>query len=300
MAKSILHAIESGMSGFSKGQRRIAEFILQHSDKAAFMTANRLGKTVGVSESTVVRFAAELGCEGYPGMRRALREMLHSHLTSTQRIQAAGNLFNSRDILTSVIQSDMEKLRLAAEQSDQAAFEDVVDRIMAARHIYIFGVRSSMFVAGYLNFYMHLLFENVTLVHSSAAGEIFEQLFRVGPHDVMLAISFPRYSKVTLSTVQFARDRGAEIIAVTDNQQSPVYEMADAALLSPSEMISFVDSMVAPLSLMNALLVALGTRMGTNVSQTFGTLEDIWNTYDVFGKTDEEYIEYTNEESQKS
>lgn len=288
MAKGILHVIEDGMSGFSKGQRRIAEFILQNYEKAAFMTANRLGKTVGVSESTVVRFASELGYEGYPGMQRALQEMLRSCLTSTQRIQAAGDIYSSQDILNAVIQSDMDKLRVVAAKADREAFRDVVDRILSARHIYILGVRSSTFVAGYLNFYMHLLFENVTLVQSSAAGEIFEQLFRVGQEDVMIAISFPRYSRVTVNSVRFAKDRGAAIIAVTDTRRSPVYEMADAALLVPSEMISFVDSMVAPLSLMNALLVALGARMGTDVSKTFGTLEDIWNTYEVFGKADDE------------
>ena len=167
-------------------------------------------------------------------------------------------------------------------------FNDVVERILKARHIYILGVRSSYFVAGYLNFYMHLLFENVTLVQSNAAGEIFEQLFRIGPEDVMIAISFPRYSKVTMNTVKFAQDRGATIIAVTDNELSPVYQMSDAALLAPCEMISFVDSMVAPLSIMNALLVSLAYRMGTDVSTTFAELEDIWNEYGVFGKMDDE------------
>ena len=148
--------------------------------------------------------------------------------------------------------------------------------------------RSSSFVAGYLNFYLHLLSENVTLVQSNAAGEIFEQLLRIGPGDVMVAISFPRYSKVTMNTVQFAQDRGATIVAITDNELSPVYQMAEAALLAPSEMISFVDSMVAPLSLINALLIAVGRRMGTDVSRTFADLEDIWNKYGVFGKMDDE------------
>ena len=284
MAKSILHIIESGMRGFSKGQKRIAEYILQNYDKAAFMTASKLGRLVGVSESTVVRFASELGYDGYPSMQRALQEMIRSRLTSTQRIQAAGDLFSNQDILSAVIQSDMDKLRVVTDEADRAEF----DRIMAARHIYILGVRSSTFVAGYLNFYLHLLFENVTLVQSNAAGEIFEQLFRVGPEDVMIAISFPRYSKVTMNTVKFAKDRGASVIAVTDNELSPVYQMADDALLAPSEMISFVDSMVAPMSLINALLIAIGYRMRSDVSRTFADLEDIWNEYGVFGKMDDE------------
>ena len=222
MAKSILHTIESSMSGFSKGQKRIAGYILENYDKAAFMTASKLGKLVGVSESTVVRFASELGYDGYPSMQRALQEMIRSRLTSTQRIQAAGDLFDRQDLLGAVLQSDIDKLREIVAEADRTEFDNVVERIMGARHIYILGVRSSSFVAGYLNFYMHLLCENVTLVQSNAAGEIFEQLFRIGPEDVMLAISFPRYSKVTMNTVKFAQDRGASIIAITDNELSPV------------------------------------------------------------------------------
>ena len=277
MAKSILHTIERNMPTFSKGQKRIADYILQNYDKAAFMTASKLGKLSGVSESTVVRFASELGYDGYPSMQRALQEMIRSRLTSTQRIQASA-----------VIQSDMDKLRMVAEEADRTEFNKVVDLILGAGHLYILGVRTSSFVAGYLNFYLHLLSENVTLVQSNAAGEIFEQLLRIGPGDVMIAISFPRYSKVTMNTVKFAQDRGATIVAITDNELSPVYQMAEAALLAPSEMISFVDSMVAPLSLINALLIAVGSRMRSDVSRTFAELEDIWNAYGVFGKMDDE------------
>ena len=288
VANSILHTIESGMAGFSKGQKRIANYILQNYDKAAFMTASKLGTKVGVSESTVVRFASELGYDGYPSMQRALQEMIRSRLTSTQRIQAAGDLLSGQDLLSAVVQSDMDKLRMMVGEADRKEFDRVVDKIMEARHIYILGVRSSSYVAGYLNFYMHLLFENVTLVQSNAAGEIFEQLLRVGPGDVMIAISFPRYSNVTMNTVKFAQDRGATIVAITDNMLSPVYQLSDAALLAPCEMISFVDSMVAPLSLVNALLIAVGYRLGTDVSRTFAELEDIWNAYGVFGKVDDE------------
>ena len=288
MAKNILHTIEQNMSGFSKGQKRIGHYILENYDKAAFMTASKLGKLVGVSESTVVRFAAELGYDGYPNMQRALQEMIRSRLTSTQRIQAAGDLFSGQNVLSAVVQSDIEKLRLMASRADRNEFEQVVDKIMSAKHIYILGVRSSSFVAGYLNFYLHLLFENVTLVQTNAAGEIFEQLFRIGPDDVMIAISFPRYSQITVNTVKFARDRGSGIIAITDNELSPVSQMADASLRAPCEMLSFVDSMVAPLSLINALLIAVGARMGTDASKTFAELEDIWNAYGVFGKMDDE------------
>ena len=276
------------MASFSKGQKRIAQYILEHYDKAAFMTASKLGALVEVSESTVVRFASELGYEGYPGMQRALQEMIRSRLTSTQRLQAADNRFSGQDMLGAVVQSDIEKLRDMAAQADRQEFDRVVGRIIGARHVYILGTRSSAYVAGYLHFYLHLLFEKVTLVQSNAAGEIFEQLFRIGPEDVVIAISFPRYSQVTVNTVKFARDRGAAIIAVTDNDLSPAYQLSDAALLAPCEMISFVDSMVAPLSLVNALLVALAHRLGADVSATFSQLEDIWNEYGVFGKMDDE------------
>lgn len=274
------------MGGFSKGQKRIAAYILENYDKAAFMTASRLGLLAGVSESTVVRFASELGYDGYPSMQRALQDMIRSRLTSTQRIQAAGNMF--QDVLPAVIQSDIDKLRQMQSRSNQSEFDRVVDKLIASRHVYILGVRSSSFVAGYLHFYMHLLSENVTLIQSNAAGEMFEQMLRMGPGDVLIAISFPRYSRVTINTVKFARDRGAEIVAITDNELSPVYQLSDAALLAPCEMISFVDSMVAPLSLINALLVALSNRFGADVAATFAELEDIWNEYGVFGKMDDE------------
>ena len=288
MAKSILHTIESNLSDFSKGQKRIAGYILENYDKAAFMTASKLGKLVGVSESTVVRFATVLGYDGYPNMQRALQEMIRSRLTSTQRIQQAGERLDQEDMLGAVLNTDIENLREMEAHADRNDFNEVVERIQKARNIYILGVRSSSFVAGYLNFYMHLLFENVTLVQSNAAGEILGQLFRIGPEDVLIAISFPRYSKVTINTVKFARDRGATIIAMTDNDLSPIYQMSDAALLAPCEMISFVDSMAAPVSVINALLLALANRVGADVSATFEELEDIWNEYSVFGKMDDE------------
>ena len=284
---NVLHTIRQQMPQFSKGQKRIAAYILEHYDKAAFMTASRLGQTVEVSESTVVRFAAQLGYEGYPEMQRDLRELIRGKLTSIQRIQVSNDQMQG-DLLTSVMQRDMDSLRTAIEQVDRGQFEQMVDKLLKAQHIYLLGMRSSSFLTGYLNFYFRLIFKNVTLVQNAVAGETFEQLVQVQPGDVLLAISFPRYSKVTMNTVKFAQDRGATIVAVTDNELSPVYQMADAALLAPSEMISFVDSMVAPLSLINALLIAVGRRMGTDVSRTFADLEDIWNRYGVFGKMDDE------------
>ena len=288
MAKSVLHTIESNMKSFSKGQKRIGTYILENYDKAAFMTASKLGSLVGVSESTVVRFAAELGYDGYPSMQRALQEMIRSCLTSTQRIKAAGDILSGQDVLAAVVQSDIDKLRMIVDETDRGDFERVGKEIVSARRVYILGTRSSTFVAGYLHFYLHLMFENVTLVQSSAAGELFEQLFRIGPGDVMIAITFPRYSRATVNAVKFAKDRGATIIAITDSEISPVYQMADVSLLVASEMFSFVDSMAAPISMINALLVSLGYQKDKDVSTTFAQLEEIWDEYNVFGKTDDE------------
>ena len=288
MAKNVLHMIESNMRSFSKGRKRIAQYILENYDKAAFMTASKLGKLVGVSESTVVRFASELGYDGYPSMQRALQDMIRSRLTSTQRIKAAGDKLSGQDVLTEVIQMDIDKLRKVVDESSRVAFERSAEKIMAAKRIYILGIRSSSFLAGYLNFSLHLLFENVILVESSAGGEIFEQLFRIDADDVLIAISFPRYSQITMNAVKFARDRGATIVAITDNELSPLYQMANASLLAPCEMISFVDSMVAPMSTINALLVSLGNRLGADISSTFTDLEAIWNDYGVFKGTDDE------------
>ena len=288
MAKSVLHTIESNMKTFSKGQKKIAAYILENYDKAAFMTASKLGSLVGVSESTVVRFASELGYEGYPSMQRALQEMIRSRLTSTQRIKSAEDNLSGQDVLAAVVQSDIDKLRRIVDETDREDFDEVCRKIMTARRIYILGTRSSTFVAGYLNFYLHLMFENVTLVEANAAGEIFEQLFRIGPGDVLIAITFPRYSKVTMNTVKFAKDRGATIVAITDRELSPLYQHADGSLLVTSDMFSFVDSMVAPISMINALLVALGYRKGQDVSATFAELESIWDEYGVFGRADDE------------
>lgn len=287
MPKSILHMIEDNMSTFSKGQKRISHYILDHYDQAAFMTASKLGKLTEVSESTVVRFAAELGYDGYPSMQRALQEVARSRLTSTQRIQAAESIYG-QDVLSTVLQADIENLRQVALNEDRATFETAVSRIVGARHIYILGARSSTHLAGYLHFYMQMIFENVTLVQSTASCEIFEQMFRCGEGDVMIAFSFPRYSKDAINAVRFARSRGVEIIAITDRKQSTVAQMSMAALLAPSEMLSFIDSMTAPLSLINALLVGIATRMGTDVTATFSKLESLWDQYGVFGGADDE------------
>lgn len=288
MKNNVLQMIQSAKDSFSKGQKRIARFILENYDKAAFMTAAKLGKATDVSESTVVRFAAQLGYEGYPEMQKALQELIRGRLTSIQRIQASREQMDSQDILGSVMQRDMESIHSAIEGLDRSAFNSAVDKLFKAKHIYILGVRSSAYLAGYLHFYFHLIFPNVTLVQNMAGGEIFEQMVRIGPGDVIIGISFPRYSKLAVSAVEFARSRGAEVVAITDSKMSPLYKAAGTSLLVRSDMISFVDSMAAPLSLLNALIVAVGQQKHEEVSGTFAEMERVWSTYSVFGKAEDE------------
>ena len=287
MPKDILSTIQSEMNTFSKGQKLIANFILESYDKAAFMTASKLGKTVKVSESTVVRFAAELGYDGYPAMQKALQEMIRNKLTSIQRIEVTNDRIGDHDILSMVMQSDIEKIRLTMEETDQAQFQRAVDAIVGARHIYILGVRSAAAIASFLGFYFTLIFQNVTIIHTTSASEVFEQLLHIGPEDVIIGISFPRYSRRTVKAMQFAHDRGAEAIAITDSGASPLTPYSSITLLAKSDMASFVDSLVAPLSLVNALIVAIGRKKNDDLSHTFESLERIWDQYEVYEKVDE-------------
>ena len=281
----LITKIQSELPGFSKGQKQIARFILEHYDKAAFMTASRLGVTVGVSESTVVRFATELGYDGYPHLQRALQEMIRNKLTSVQRMEVAGDRMGGRDVLQTVLHADTDMIRVTLDEIDRDAFQGAVDALMGAKRIYILGVRSSSALASFLGFYFNLLFENVTLVHTNSVSEIFEQVLRVGPGDVLFGISFPRYSKRTLSAMKYARDR---VIALTDSQLSPLARVADHVLLARSDMASFVDSLVAPLSVINALIVAVGMSRRDEIEQTFNKLERIWEEYDVYEKPEDD------------
>lgn len=284
----LITKIQSELPGFSKGQKQIARFILEHYDKAAFMTASRLGVTVGVSESTVVRFATELGYDGYLHLQRALQEMIRNKLTSVQRMEVAGDRMGGRDVLQTVLHADTDMIRVTLDEIDRDAFQGAVDALMGAKRIYILGVRSSSALASFLGFYFNLLFENVTLVHTNSVSEIFEQVLRVGPGDVLFGISFPRYSKRTLSAMKYARDRGARVIALTDSQLSPLARVADHVLLARSDMASFVDSLVAPLSVINALIVAVGMSRRDEIEHTFNKLERIWEEYDVYEKPEDD------------
>ena len=287
MNHDILTLIQENMPTFSKGQKKIANFILESYDKAAFMTASRLGKRVGVSESTVVRFAAELGYDGYPDMQRSLQKMIRNRLTSVQRIEVANDRLEDHDLLSTVLQSDMEKIRLTLEEVDREGFDRAVDAIVSARKIYIIGVRSSAAIASFLSFYLNLIFEDVCLVTANTASDIFESLLRVGEGDVVVGISFPRYSSRTVQAMRLARSRGATTVAITDSEASPLAANSTYTLKARSDMASFVDSLVAPLSMVNALLVAVSRRKNDDLARTFRTLEEIWDEYGVYEKVQE-------------
>ena len=286
MPNDVLSKIQAGMGGFSKGQRLIANYIATSYDKAAFMTASRLGKTVNVSESTVVRFAVELGYDGYPSLQKALQEMVRNKLTSVQRLEVAADRIGDQDILTMVMHTDVEKIRGTIDELDRVAFHQVVDAILSAHKIYILGVRSSSAIASFLDYYLSLMMDNVQLMHSSSTSEVFEQAVRVQEGDVLLGISFPRYSSRTVKAMKFAHDRGATVVALTDSPLSPIAAHANYTLLAKSDMISLVDTLVAPLSVVNALLVAVGQRKEKELTRTFMDLERIWDEYEVYEKSE--------------
>ena len=287
MNQDILALIQENMNTFSKGQKRIAAFILDSYDKAAFMTASRLGKKVGVSESTVVRFAAELGYDGYPDMQKSLQKMIRNRLTSVQRIEVTNDRIGDQDLVSMVLQSDMEKIRLTLEELDRSAFDNAVKAIVSAKRIYIIGVRSSAAIASFLGFYFNLIFDNVVNVTAGTASEMFEHLLRVGEDDVVIGVSFPRYSSRTVQAMSFARDRKATAVAITDSEASPLAPICKYTLKARSDMASFGDSLVAPLSLVNALLVAVSRAKNDDLANTFQTLERIWEDYGVYEKVQE-------------
>ena len=287
MTKDILSVIQDLRPEFSKGQKRIADYILASYDKAAFMTASKLGQTANVSESTVVRFAVELGYDGYPAMQKALREMIRNKLTAMQRIEVSNDRMGNEDILPMVMHADAENIRLTLEEVDRSGFDHAVNALLTARKIYIMGVRSAFALSNFLGFYFNMMFENVVVAHTNSSSELFEQILRISSEDVIVGISFPRYSKRTVKAMEYAKARGATAIAITDSQASPLVETADHVLLAKSDMASFVDSLVAPLSLVNALIVAVSRRKGAELADTFGKLEKIWDEYEVYEKSDQ-------------
>ena len=284
MSYDILTILQEKDPTFSKGQRRIARYITESYDKAAFMTANRLGKTVGVSESTVVRFAVDLGFDGYPSMQKAMQEMVLNRLTSVQRIEVANNRLGDQDIVSMVLHSDMEKLRKTSEILDREEFNAAVNAIIKAKRVYILGVRSVEPLANFLGYYLNYMFNNVHIVSGFGTVEMFEKIVGVNSEDVVIAFSFPRYSSTATKGDQYCRSAGATVIGITDNRLSPLGSNSDHVLIAKSDMVSLVDSLVAPLSVINALIVAIASKKERELARTFENLERIWDEYDVYEK----------------
>ena len=287
MERDILSLINRENIRYSKGQRMIIKYITENYDKAAFMTAGKLGKTVGVSESTVVRFASELGYDGYPGMRKAMQEMVRNRLTAVQRIEVAKEQIDRDDLLDAVLSADMDKLHSTMEEVNKDDFNRAVEMILNAKNVYIVGMRSSTALANFMGFYLNLLLDNVHLVHDTSVSEVYEQVFRIKEGDVFIGISYPRYSSRTIKAMQFAKSTGASAIGITDGESSPFVGVADINLFAKSDMVSFLDSLVAPMSLINALIVAIGYQRPDSLSDTFRRLEGIWSEYEVYEKLDD-------------
>lgn len=284
MSYDFLAILQEKEPTFSKGQKRISRYITESYDKAAFMTANCLGKTVGVSESTVVRFAVDLGFDGYPSMQKAMQEMVLNRLTAVQRIEVASNRFGDQDVVSMVLHSDMEKLRQTGEMLDREEFKAAVNAILKAKRVYILGVRSVAPLANFLGYYLNYMFNNVHVISGVGAGEMFEKIVGVNSEDVVVAFSFPRYSSSTTKGAKYCRTTGATVIGITDSRLSPLGSNSDHVLVAKSDMVSLVDSLVAPLSIVNALIVAVASKREKELSQTFASLEHIWDEYDVYEK----------------
>ncbi len=288
MGTDFLKLIEGQMPSFSKGQRAIARYLLEHYEKAAFMTASKLGATVGVSESTVVRFAAEVGCEGYPQMQKRLQEIIRNRLTTVQRIEITSGQMSRSDVVKKVMQADMERIKQTMDEVKMDSFNEAVDRIIGARTIYILGVRSASALARFMGFYFTHIFPDVRVLNTTNSSEMFEQLLRIGQEDVLISMSFPRYSQRTAKAARFARKRGASVVSITDSPDSPLAEESDSCLYASSDMASFIDSLVAPLSLINALMVAISLEKEQELSATYLELEKIWDEYNIYEKGNED------------
>lgn len=284
MANDLIQKLGKQMPEFSKGQKLIARYLIEHYDKAAYMTAARLGALVGVSESTVVRFAIELGFEGYPELQKSLQEIIRSRLTYNQRIAVTNSRIGDGDLLGKVLLSDADKIRSTMDAISREDFSRAVDRIIGARRIFVMGVRASASLAEFLSYSLNLVFDNIRLVRTTSGSEVFESLFPMTKEDALIAISFPRYSSRIVNAVEHAEQLGAGVIALTDNVNSPIAEHATEVLVAQSDMASYIDSLVAPLSVINALIVAIGRKKQAEISERFDRLEGLWDKYDVYAK----------------
>lgn len=290
-SENLLARINRQYPKLSKGQKHLANYIIEHYDKAVFLTAAKLGQEVGVSESTTVRFATQLGYDGFPQFHRALEELVRNRLNSIQRMEFIYGRVPQSEILDTVLQSDVEKIKMTLEQMDHSAFNLAVDTILGAKTIYIVGIRSCAPLASFLSFYLNLIFDDVRLLHTNSSSEIFEQMIRIGEKDVIIGISFPRYSMRTLKAMEFANNRKAKVITLTDSVHSPMNLYSSCNLIARSDMASIVDSLVAPLSVINALVVALCMRKQKDVMHTLESMEKIWDEYQVYSNDEINYID---------
>ena len=280
-SKDLMKIIQLKFPRLSKGQKLIAEYIMKNYDKAAFMTAAKLGISVGVSESTVVRFANELGFSGYPKLQKALQELIKNKLTTVQRLELSNDFISEENALKGVLKSDIENIRATLEKINHETFEEVVNGIFAAKNIYIIGLRSSTALSEFLGFYLNIILENVRTV-SYGISDIFEQMINVSEGDLVIGIGFPRYAAKTIDALRFAQSKNANVVAITDSLLSPLASEANYTLIAQSNMASFVDSLVAPLSVINALIIAVGMREKKKISSTFNSLEEIWKDYNIY------------------
>ena len=281
--------IQSNYNDFSKGQKKLADYIMANYEQAVFMTAVRLGNEVGVSESTAVRFAVELGYEGYPEFRQALEEVVLNKLNSVQRMEVSYSNIPEDKILSTVLMDDIEKIKQTLEnENNKEAFHQAVGAILKARRVYIVGIRSCAPLAAFIEFYLHQILDDVRLVTSNNTSEMFEQMMKVDSSDVVIGISFPRYSMRTLKAMEFANNRRAKIITITDSIHSPINLYSACSLLAKSDMASIVDSLVAPLSMINALLVALAMERKDEVMVNLSEMEKLWEEYQVYNRDDME------------
>lgn len=280
----LLKIIDDKMGNLSKGQKRIANFLKDHYDKGVYLTASRLGEIAGVSESTVVRFAIELGFDGYPKLQEALQELVKNELTASQRMKVSSDRITKADkhIYKSVLESDAARIANTLDGINQRDFDEAVDYIINARRVYIVGGRSSSALSNFLDFYLNLMRDDVINASTGVVTETFEHIFRIKEGDLLIGISFPRYSNKTVKAVEYAHERGARTIAITDSAQSPLAKDANICLTARSDMLSFIDSLVAPLSLINAILVAVSLKCKGNIAQGLDKLEDLWGEYKVY------------------
>ncbi|MBR3791571.1 MAG: MurR/RpiR family transcriptional regulator [Clostridia bacterium] len=280
----ILTYLKDNLNTFSKRQILIATYILENYDKAAYMTAAVLSETIGVSESTVVRFASEIGFDGYPQMQKRLRQLTVTQSNSLKRMEIASRHLDDENILSSVLKSDVRMIEHTLEEIDKQQFDSAVNAILNAKNIYITGIRSAASLASFTDFYFRLMFDNTKLISSADASDMFEQAMHINENDVIIGMSFPRYSKNIIKLLEYASKRGATVIGITDSQTSPIVRIADYSLTAKSDINSFVDSLVAPFSVVNALIAALGMKQSEYIKKNFEDLENIWEEYGVYDK----------------